>query len=293
MSRSTNQQLLFAVLVLTARQLAGQGSSPLRSVEMKVYEIADSGSYYLYRYRTINAPASRGGAATFSLDLSAPAGTGFLTLAWTGRFVHGAAVRGVTGARDHVPVGPVSPANWEAFLNKDATLDWYGSHGGFEGDVDSVAPADSADGFALRSPYLPGIRASWAAPTFRSCCTGLRPGNQSSELENPNPREFRVAGWTVGPTVRPGDLSVDRVRADLTQVCGALRWIADSAACGALHASLDPAAAAAHRGDRATVSETLRAFVDALGTRHRVGQAVSDNAYWLLKVDAEYLLAHL
>ena len=38
---------------------------------------------------------------------------------------------------------------------------------------------------------------------------------------------------------------------------------------------------------------SLRAFLAELDARHGPGMPVSDNAYWLLKVNGEYLLAHM
>lgn len=292
MFRIRSSRLCAAALTIALR-LHAQTTSPLRQTDLSVQGVADSGGYLVYAYRITNSRTSTGGASLFSMDVSAPRGTGFPTLAATGRFVHGPTVPGVTGASDHVPVGPISPPNWESFLNKNATLDWFGTHGGFEGDIDSVAPGDGLDGFGLRSPYLPGIRRSWAAPTFRSCCTGIRPGTQATEPENPNPSEFKISGWTVGPTIRPEAMTLDLVRADLARVCGALRWIPDGTVCGPLQATLARAVAAAQRGDRSAARDALRGFVDALESQHGPGKPVNDNAYWLLKVNVEYLLKQM
>ena len=197
------QTFLVLLATLGGRSLtvSAQTISPLHRVEFSLDEVADSERYLVYAYRIVNGRESQGGAAVLSLDVSAPRGTGFPTLPATGRFDHGAGYPGVVLARfrDHVPVGPISPTNWEAFLTRDATLDWYGSHGGFEGDVDSISPGDSLRGFGLRSPYLPGIRQSWAAPTFKSCCTGLRPHSRVSP-KTPTPTS---SGFPAGLWARP------------------------------------------------------------------------------------------
>jgi hypothetical protein len=260
---------------------------------MKVDGIADSESYLVYTYRIVNAPQSRGGAAVFSLDVSAPRGTGFPTLPATGRFYHGAGFPGVVLAqfRDHVPVGPISPTNWEAALTREATLDWYGSHGGFEGDIDSIAHGDSLRGFALRSPYLPGVRKSWAAPTFKSCCTELRPPGQSSGPENPNPSEFKILGWTVAPMYPPRNVTLSVLGGLLGRVCGELGWIGDASACQSLRARLAEAGQAAQQG-RLEGGGGLPGFLSELEAAHGPEKSISDDAYWLLKVNAEYLLKH-
>ena len=275
--------------------LAAQRASPLHGAYLHVDDVADSGTYYIYRYRVVNAPDSRGGLAMFSVDVSAPRGTGFATLPATGGFDHGAGYPQVdlTRFKDHVQVGPISPPNWRAILGRGATLAWYGDHGGFEGDIGSIAPGDSLSGVALRSPYLLGIRRSWGVPTFKSCCTEPRPATASREAEHPQSSEFELESWTVGPSAHPGGLNLTIIRADLQQVCGALRWIADGAVCGPLQATLARAAAAAQRGDRSAATDALRGFVDALDAQHGPGKPVNDNAYWLLKVNAKYLLAHM
>ena len=260
-----------------AATVHGQGAPPLRRLDLIVGSVSDSGGYFLYLYRASNDPGSAGGVAILSIDLSAATGTGFAALPASGRFTNGPLIPGVKDARDHVPVGPLSPQDWEAFMNKDGTLDWYGSHGGFEGDIDSIGPANTLRGFGLRSPYLPGLRRTWAAPTFRSCCSHLRPRGTTNEPENPNPKEFRIATWAVGPAVRPQDLSVAVVRADLHQVCESLHWVTDGAVCGRLEAHL------AH--------QELRAFMDELDSNHGAQGVVTDNAYWLLRVNAAYLLS--
>ena len=274
---------------------AAQHASPLRGAYLRLDDVSDSGRYYVYRYRVVNAPDSRGGLAMFSVDVSAPPRTGFATLPATGGFDHGAGYPHVdlTRFKDHVQVGPISPPNWRAILGRGASLAWYGDHGGFEGDVDSIAPGDSLSGFALRSPYLPGIRRSWGVPTFRSCCTEPRPATASREAEHRQPSEFELESWTVGPSLHDGDLSLTIVRADLQQICGALRWIADGAVCGPLQATLARAMRVAQNGDRSAATDALRGFLHALDAQHGPGRPVNDNGYWLLKVNAEYLLAHM
>ena len=55
---------------------------------------------------------------------------------------------------------------------------------------------------------------------------------------------------------------------------------------------LDDAASALSRGDTSTVKRALTTLLDALNNHHGAGRPVSVNAYWLLKVNVEYLIAH-
>ena len=270
----------------------GQVPSPLTRVDQEVEGVADSGTYLLYLYRITNARESKGAAADFSMDVSAPRGTGFPTLPATGRFMHGAGFRGVDLARfrDHVPVGPISPTNWESALTKEARLDWYGGSGGALGEYQNIAPGDSLGGFGLRSPYLPGIRQSWAQPTFLSCCATARPATATSDAEYPDPSEFEISGWTVGPAYSPDRMSIELLRRLFDRACGDLAWIGPKNTCEALRATLGPR----ERGEAAAGREQLRAFLQELDAQHNRPEGhVSDNAYWLLKVNGEYLLAHL
>jgi hypothetical protein len=180
----------------------------------------------------------------------------------------------------------------------NANLHWHAPAGvaavndsGVPTSSDSVSPGDLKGGFDLRSPYLPGIRRFLAEPTYQSCCS--KPIPNSEENEYPNPSDFRVRGFTVAPTVRPQDLSLDILASDLRQVCGNLRWITDQTVCQRLRTNLDQAAAAFRQHDRAGVAAALSAFLDVLEQGYGAGGGLNENAYWLLKVNGDYLRSHL
>lgn len=79
----------------------------------------------------------------------------------------------------------------------------------------------------------------------------------------------------------------------LGRVCGELRWINEGGVCGRLRATLAPAAEAEQRGQLDAARAALRAFGAELDAQHGPGKPVSDSAYWLLRVNTEYLLAHM
>lgn len=151
-----------------------------------------------------------------------------------------------------------------------------------------MAPGAVKNGFGVRSPYLLGVRRFAAIPTEQSCCS--KPNAQG---ELPNSFAFRVTSFTVAPTVRRQDMSLTVVEADLRQVCGPLRWVRDGAVCGRLRSSLEQASTAFKRDGGRSGRERLRAFLAELEAQHGPEKPVNDNAYWLLKVNAEYLLAHM
>ena len=88
-------------------------------------------------------------------------------------------------------------------------------------------------------------------------------------------------------------MTIGVLRTDLDQVCSTLHWISDGAVCGSLQGALNRAVGAAQRGDRAGVTDGLHAILEIIDAQHGAGMSVNDNAYWLLKVNAEYLLAHV
>lgn len=270
-------RLAFAVFVwlLGLDPRAAWPQSPhnvLARVHLEVTDVADSGAYLIYSYRISNSAESRGGVAVVELDVSAPAGTGRVRLPFTGNVETGGG-----DSFDRVPLGGIAPPRWIAMVGYKGILDWHVYTvllNGWPSSYDSVAAGASKEGFGVRSPYLPGVRRFSAVPTEQSCC---RTPNAQGEL--PNAWLLKVQGLTIGPTVRPAEMTLGLLRGDLDQVCGPLHWITDGAVCGSLHAKL------------ATSTPDWRGFLDDLEAQHGAGKPVNDNAYWLLKVNATYLLA--
>jgi hypothetical protein len=264
-------------------------SSPqiLGAVSFEVTSVTDSGEYLVYQYRIVNPISSRGGVAELEVDLSAPPGTGHQRLPFTGDlFPHGGA------DVDHVPFGGIAPDHWEMLVIK-ARLDWYADQviltaGDVPVSVDSAPSGGVKDGFGLRSMYLPGLRRFKATPTVQSCC--MQPNSRG---EYPNAVAFPVAGVTVAPTVRPQDLTLEVLQSNLQQACGMQHWITAGSVCGSLRPKLEQAINAQKRGDHDSAKGLLRSFVEDLDAQHGPGKPVSDNAYWLLRVNGEYLFAHM
>jgi len=152
---------------------------------------------------------------------------------------------------------------------------------------DSVPPGGFKEGFGLRSPFLPGVREFDAEPTLTSCCSHPEPGSN----EYPSPLAFRVTSLTVAPSVRPQDMRLNVLQDDLEKACS-LHWITELAVCSSLLASLERILDVRARGDAPTTRDRLNAWIAELESQHGVGKPVNENAYWLLKVNAEYLAIH-
>ena len=272
-------------LVLTCRTVHAQGSQPiLDSVRLELTGVEDSSTYLLYQYRVLNPASSRGGVAGVELDLSARPGTGHEVLPFTG--ARGPVRRDVP---DHVPFGANAPDRWQTLTDYKARLVWYVyevllREGTAPVSFDSVGPGKSKTGFAVRSPYLPGIRQFTAIPTEQSCCT--KPNAQG---ELPSSFFFRVGGVAVAPTYASGTVTPQLLGELLGRACSEFAWISPRSVCVTLTNKLAPRLRRPADGDQSIAEAPLRAFLAELEVQRGPGKTVNDNAYWLLKVNAEYL----
>ena len=268
--------------------LAAQRESPLHDVTLRLTSVADSGSYLVYTYGGFNSRDSKGSTATIALDLAAPSRTGYVTLPSSGAFVDSSRPQGMGTIREHVPLGSIAPDRWVARLAKDGWLYWSGLGGDPPRQLGSIAPGDTLRGFGVRSAFLPGIRGSFAEPTDSSCCGGPPPARGP----RPRPDRFRVFGWTVAPTYARGQVTLDVLGGLLDRSCGELAWISQATICSALTERLKEAVSKVRSGDRDGGTAALRALLEVLDTQRGNGKSIADNAYWLLRVNAGYLIAH-
>lgn len=105
-----------------------------------------------------------------------------------------------------------------------------------------------------------------------------------------------AAGFTVGigpvpSDVTPGSL-LTRLSGLLGQACS-LGWITDPAACTSLDNAVDQALQAVTQGNNAAALGQLQDFLTTLEAQHGAGLPVDDNAYGLLKTNAEFVLGHI
>lgn len=102
---------------------------------------------------------------------------------------------------------------------------------------------------------------------------------------------------TVLPARTPAMLAdpgqgLDSVASDRSQSC-TLGWIADQGVCTTLGGRLDQARQALSQSDTPGARAQLESFLVDLGAQHGPGLPVNENAYWLLKVNAEFVLSRL
>ncbi len=281
------------VVVLASSKLGGQSRPALLDkVSVEVTAVAESSEYLVYRYRIVNPASNRAGVALVSIDVSAPRGAGRLMLPLTGTVE-----RGGSDVSDRVPVGVIVPERWKAMLGYRAQLKWYAEEAGpvvndswIPANADSVAPGTAKDGFGIRSTYLPGFRRFYAEPTLESCCAHPIPGDP--EGAHPSQSAFLVRGITVGPVVHPSQVTLALLRSYVQDVCNS-RWIAEAAVCMQLRTGVEQVISARGRGDTQSAKDGLGKLIRDLDDQHGPGKPVNENAYWLLKLNAEYLRRQL
>ena len=268
----------FLFVALVAMLGFGQSAEPARAqlaaVQLRIAEVADSGTYFVYRYSLTNAPTSAWSVAGVRIGVRATSGTP-ANLPATGNFFDATTrARASTPVQPYAAVGPISPAQWGASLSLDADLSWSAPSSGAT-HLDSVAPGMTLDGIAVRSPYLPGVTEAMATPTWQACCS------VADTLTGRNPRvgEFAARSRTIAPRYAPAELNGDVLTVELRSACEELQWMNSSTLCERL-------AELASSGDPSSLAD----FVTELEAAQQTGRIASD-AYLLLGMLAKALLA--
>lgn len=283
-----------AIVVTLAVGMLGAALSPpsrvddLAGVELDLTLLVDSTSYFVYRYDLTNPPASTWGLVALRVDIGASSGTPS-PLASSGTFFDDTDSPGPL-VEPHAEVGPITPAPWSATLRRDAKLSWYPRTGVFTSD-DSVAPGETRSGFGIRSSYLPGISEVVATPTRESCCTV--PDSTDDGIFYPPPARFAVTGWTVAPRYMQSEVDVELLEAQVNAACNAALWIGDAPLCTQLADSLAAADSLLGLEDYSGASATISSFRDIVLANGPPTGDIAANAFWLLSVNAQQLLANL
>jgi len=267
----------------------------IRNSSVICAQVVRSGATTEYRFRVTNPATSDAGIASVGIDVSAPLGMQPPMLSGTAPFAgDGALALGATAG--HVPVGMDSSASWEANITPAGFAEWYAWGPGLL--VNDAIGRESARDFVLRSTYLPGVSGFRLLPEYPHLCCPFEVGDPRNDtIQAHRAEDFLVTGYTVGPRYTPEALmdlgsGLDSVSRDLTQSC-ALGWIADQSICNSLGAKLDLARQAVSQGDNPSAQAQLEGFLVQLDAQHGTGLPVNENAYWLLKVNADFILARL
>ena len=176
---------------------------------------------------------------------------------------------------------PGAPQEWsvsKVFRNK-SVADWAA--------LNTIPPGATSPALTFRAIGIPAIVQAWyggdSLPTL---------GEDDPDLPEPDPTiatadvdplvTYSVATKTVGvepapPGATPASLTT-RLEGLTAQSC-TLGWITQSSLCTTL------------RGHLTAQPARLPSFQSDLTAGHTAGGPVTDNAYWLLKVNADYILS--
>jgi hypothetical protein len=169
-----------------------------------------------------------------------------------------------------------------------AALFWAGAGG-------RVLPGERKAGFSFSGTGIPTVVSFWAQGYYPPLPATLQ--NEASLPPEPTVYENSVRGLAVG-LESPSDASppglVARSLSLLRSVCD-LGWITSAGVCHSLQVKLDAAGKFVGRGDIQSARGALGAFLDELAAQRgpEPGKHVTENAYWLLKINAEFLLSRL
>jgi hypothetical protein len=158
-----------------------------------------------------------------------------------------------------------------------------------------VRPGERKTGFFFRGTGLPTVVNFWAQGYYPPLRATLQ--NEESLPPEPSVYENSFRGLAVG-LESPSDASppglVARALDLLRSVCG-MSWITSDGVCHSLQVKLDAAGRSLGRGDTQSAKGELAAFLNELAAQRgpEPGKHVTDNAYWLLSVNARYVLTKL
>lgn len=285
---------------------------PLTTATVSVTITSDiSIPLFHYSYVVSNSGASRGTIYAFTLDISTTPG-GFplssqgLENSATGYRGFGPLESKLTNAfeAETVPISFESqPPGWHSGPTAQMMATWYGLP-----PSSLPIPAGKSQGpFVIASHGLPGIRKFIAEPPYNpddfiqkgidDPDVGPAEAQQIVDLDRAIQAAIRSEGFTLGPVSAPSltdaGILMDRL-ASLKHQAFSLGWIYGPGADGivqSLDAKLDAAKASLARGDRKTAANQLNAFIRELQAQR--GKHVSDNAYYLLATNAQYILTKL
>lgn len=202
-----------------------------------------------------------------------------------------------------------APPSWNARASASGQLDrasdsWLCSYS-YRNQGAWVAPGSRVDSLRITSNWLPAVRPArafgLAAPISLPTLVEDTPDTVYRLVARAQGFGFFTGGgfafWAVVPArpraalAEPGP-GLDSVVADLAQVCS-LAWIADGSACTSLGVLVSQAREGVAQGNTAVARAVLATFLSALDAQHGLGLAVSDNAFWLLQINAEFILSRL
>lgn len=257
--------------------------------------VARRDGLWRYDYRLANPASSDAGVESLRLDISASLDVTPVVLDHEGLFLGDGTRNGIDPTASHAPVGFTVPPSWAAVIFPDGRFEWVSTSRGLEAN-DPVPPGATRQDFVLRSTYLPGVREYVLWPDYpHRCCPHPAGDPRNLDVDVKSEEDFEVRGQTIAPTYRPEQMDIDVLVDLLDRACGELGWISNAGVCRSLRVKLEQAGRAIERGRTDAARGQLESFLAELDARHGEppGKHVNDDAYWLLRTNAAFLLERL
>ncbi|MEK7287396.1 MAG: hypothetical protein AAB091_02380 [Elusimicrobiota bacterium] len=268
--------------------LPGEVLPVLKDVRVSVSAQFSPNGIFTYSYAIVNLPLNTGKIDRVEVDISRD--TSSVQFGAEGLINDNSFVESIANQALLVPIGLRSPTNWISGLNVDRTAGW-----GAVAVEQEIAPGKMLDGFLIQSRGVPGIRGITLHPEFAQT-----PVDEASESDvqrlDAIEKQIKFNTVTIGPdapeSLEPISL-IDRL-ISLKHQSISLRWIFGPGSKGitnSLDAKLNAAKDSVSRGNNDAAKGQLGAFINEAEAQH--GKHLNDNAFFLLKVNAEFIVSKL
>lgn len=158
-----------------------------------------------------------------------------------------------------------------------------------------VRPGETMSGLFVSGEGLPTVSSFWAQGYYP--LLKATPATEEDLPLEPSVYDNSYHGTGVGlePVADPSPSGLLARSGTLLQSACELGWITNASVCHNLERKLVQATASLARGNRQAARGQLHAFVQELTAQRgpERGKHVSENAYWLLRPNVEFLLAQL
>lgn len=288
--------LLLQTLFVGAQLLPGETLPTLKSVDIGVSVQLSTGGVFTYAYTVFNTGLNTGEIDDIDLDISK--GTNTIELGSEGLTSDESLALEVSQTIFNqkrnvlVPVGLRSPhvGQWISSLSVNLTASW-----GAVAPLARITPGEAQDGFVVQSRGIPGIRKVTLHPRFEQTPVEEATVEDVTRIRSITD-QIKFTALTIGP-VSPRSLGPVSLIDDLIGLkheSASLGWIFGPGMEGivkSLDAKLDAAKVAVGRGQNKAAANQLSAFVNELGALR--GKKLNDSAYFLLRVNAEFIISRL
>jgi hypothetical protein len=287
------QQLGYA----ESQLLPGETLPILQNVQTDVSVHISTDDIFTYTYAILNPVSNTGRIERIEVDISkelssVPIGIGGISSDVS--FAPADSATFQENAGRFIFVGFRSPAGWDSGFSRALTASWGASDPHGDGSF-LIRPGKSLQGFILQSRGLPGMRTIIFHPEFIQ--TPVEEADEASVTRVRSiEQQIKFNSTTIGPNApksfAPISL-IDRL-ISLKHQSVSLGWIFGPGSDGianSLDAKLDAAKDSVARGNNTAAKNQLNAFINDLDAQR--GKHVNDNAYFLLKTNAQFIISKL